>query len=178
VRELRASSRAFSAAVSLLPEPETPLTPEAVAVYSPLLDETLPEKCCPLTLTEKEVDEVSSETWLALSPPPPPPDPPLLDEELLELELVLLELVSLELDVLEADPLDAELPVVALAEPEASLVPELLEDEVVAPALKTCMPDPEPDPEPVSELVLLFASKLVELVDELAVPAAALVADA
>jgi tetratricopeptide (TPR) repeat protein len=40
---LRLSSRAFSAAISLLPDPEAPATPAAVAVYSPLLSRTLPE---------------------------------------------------------------------------------------------------------------------------------------
>jgi tetratricopeptide (TPR) repeat protein len=42
-RSLRLISSAFSAAVSLEPSPETPETPEAVAVYSPLLEVTLPE---------------------------------------------------------------------------------------------------------------------------------------
>jgi hypothetical protein len=42
-RELRLMASAFSAAISLEPSPETPVTPEAVAVYSPLLEETLPE---------------------------------------------------------------------------------------------------------------------------------------
>lgn len=55
--------------------------PATVAVYSPLLDEMLPEYCLPSTVTENDVD-ISWLKSLALSAPPPPPfDLPEFEEE-------------------------------------------------------------------------------------------------